>query len=393
MSWDNKNTIARRHEFVTFALAGSISMVALCERFGVSRKTGYKWLRRFHAQGPAGLEDRQRARVRRSNQTSCSVETRVVKLRTKHPTWGARKLHRRLCDLGHTCMPAVSTFARILRRRGCIHPRHSAAHQPMQCFARAEPNQLWQMDFKGHFAMQRGGRRHPLTVLDDHSRFSVGLEACANEQTVCVRERLERIFTCYGLPEQILCDNGPPWGGTGPEFTQLSVWLLRLGVEVIHGRPFHPQTQGKDERFHRTLKADLLDRLDWRDLAQAQRRFDAYRHLYNYDRPHEALDLAVPASRYRPSSRRMPARLPIAQYEASELVHLVKSKGEITFQNRFFFIGQAFIGLPVALRPCAAHGIYRVCYAAFTLGLIDLSKPTNLPKGCYHPLLRPTHTL
>jgi transposase InsO family protein len=391
MSWDIKDKIARRHEFVTLAQAGSISMTALCRRFGVSNKTGYKWLKRFRARGLPGLHDEPRRQIRRRNQTKSQMEAHVIHLRSEQPTWGPRKLHRRLLDLGHTALPAVSTFARILRRHGCIQPQAADAHRPHQRFARAEPNQLWQMDFKGHFALQRGGRCHPLTVLDDHSRYALGLEACADEQTPTVHACLEHIFTRYGLPEQILCDNGPPWAGSGPEHTALTVWLLRLGVHVIHGRPFHPQTQGKDERFHRTLKADLLARHDWTDLAQTQHRFSAYRHLYNHERPHEALDLAVPASRYCASPRALPTQLPLAQYDPSELVRLVKSKGEITFANRFYYIGRAFCGLPLALRPMATDGHYRVCYAAFTLGLIDLSKPTDKPKGHYHPLIPVTH--
>jgi len=389
MSWDIQDIIGRRHEFVTLALADSVSMTELCRRFGISRKTGYKWRRRFANEGSAALVDQPRPRNRTVNQTEARIETVVVALRRQHPTWGPRKLHRRLLDLGRPAesLPGVSTFARILRRRGCITPPATTAHQPLQRFSRPEPNQLWQMDFKGHFALQRHGRCHPLTVLDDCSRFSVGLQACGDEQTPTVQSRLQRIFCVYGLPECILCDNGPPWGGTGPEHTRLSVWLLRLGIAVIHGRPFHPQTQGKDERFHRTLKADLLDRHDWRDLPQAQRRFDQYRQIYNHDRPHEALELAVPASRYRPSSRPYPLVLPTIEYDSAEVVRVVKSKGEITFHSRFFYVGQAFIGLPLALRPTATEGVHRVCLAAFTLGLIDCARPSSLPRGHYHPLI------
>jgi len=389
MSWDIQDTIGRRHEFVTLALAGSVRMAELCRRFGISRKTGYKWRERFAMNGVLALVDRPQDRSRPRQQTPPRIEAIVLALRRRHPTWGPRKLHRRLLDLGHAAatLPAVSTFGRILHRAGWVTPQASAQHHPGQRFSRPEPNQLWQMDFKGHFALQRQGRCHPLTVLDDCSRFSVGLQACADEQTGTVQSRLQRIFTVYGLPESILCDNGPPWGGTGPEHTRLTVWLLRLGVAVLHGRPFHPQTQGKEERFHRTLKADLLDRHDWRDLAQAQRRFDRYRRLYNHDRPHEALALAAPATHYQPSPRTLPHTLPPIEYDAHELVRLVKSKGEITFRNRCYYVGQAFIGLPVALRPTATDGHYRVCFAAFTLGLIDCAQPTDRPKGNYHQLL------
>jgi transposase InsO family protein len=295
-------------------------------------------------------------------------------------------LHRRLLDLGRQSLPAVSTFARILRREGCIAVADQLARKPCQHFSRAEPNELWQMDFKGHFPLQREGRCHPLTVLDDCSRYLLGLQACADEQSLTVQARLERIFSDHGLPESILCDNGPPWGGTGPEHTKLTVWLLRLGVHVLHCRPFHPQTRGKDERFHRTLKADLLSRHDWRNLRQALSRFNAYRRLYNHERPHQALALAVPASRYRPSPRSLPAHLPFPEYDLGELVRTVKTKGEITFLNRSFYVGQAFIGLPLALRPMASSGIYRFCFSSFSLGLIDLSSPSPLPMGHYHPL-------
>jgi transposase InsO family protein len=390
MSWDTKDILTRRHEFVTLASTGSVGMNALCQRFGISRKTGYKWQARYAAEGKAGLADKARQPKHWINQTAATTEREIVALRAAHPTWGPRKLKRRLQDLGQDRLPALSTFARILQRNDCIAPEGAPGHRPCQRFARSEPNELWQMDFKGHFALQRTGRCHPLTVLDDCSRFSVGLEACGNEQTTTVQLRLERAFSRYGLPECILCDNGPPWAGCGPEHTLLTVWLLRLGVGVIHGRPFHPQTQGKDERFHRTLKADLLARHDWLDLPQAQRRFDEYRQLYNHERPHEALGLAVPASRYRPSPRSLPAHLPPIEYASGTLVRPVKSKGEITFHNRFFYVGRAFNGLPVAIHPTATDGTYRVAFAAHTLGWIDLTKPNDRPKGnCF--LLQRSH--
>ncbi len=385
MTWDTKNAGQRRHDFVTLAGAGTVNVSELCRRFGISRKTGHKWIRRFDEDGSQGLIDRVPQRLRWSNQTPGEVESALLALRKEHPTWGPRKLHRRLQDIGGQRPPAVSTVGRLLKRSGCIDPAVSAQHEPWRRFTRAEPNELWQMDFKGHFAMHRA-RCHPLTVLDDHSRYLVGLKACGNEQTATVQGHLTALFAVHGLPGTILCDNGSPWAGSGPEHTMLTVWLLRLGVRVIHGRPFHPQTQGKDERFHRTLKADLLARHDWPDLGKAQERFDAYRRLYNHDRPHEALGLAVPASRYRPSARALPEHLPVAEYDLGELIRPVKSKGEITFRNRFYYVGRAFAGLHVVLRPTASDGVYRLCYASFTLGLIDCSKPSDLPKGHYHPI-------
>jgi transposase InsO family protein len=285
-------------------------------------------------------------------------------------------------------VPSVSTVARILKRNGCIDPAAATTHQPCRRFERAKPNELWQMDFKGHFAMTRGGRCHPLTLLDDHSRYLLGLRACSEETTTVVRAHLTDIFRCYGLPEQILCDNGPPWSGSGPELSALAVWLMRLGIRPIHGRPHHPQTQGKDERFHRTLKYELLCRADWLDLPHTQPRFDAYRQDYNHHRPHEALQLDCPVSRYQISSRPFPENLPVPQYHTGELVRRVKSKGEITVHNRFFYIGRAFIGLPVALRPCNTHdSCLRVCLGAIALGRIDPKAPLVKPKGNYYPML------
>jgi transposase InsO family protein len=387
MPWKIHDQVSQRLELVALAPGGSVTFTALCARFGVSRKTGYKYLANYRARGIAGLLDQPRSASRRSNQTARRVEKRIVALRGKHPTWGPRKLKQRLQVLGsEAASPAHSTFGRILSRCGCIAPADTATHRPVQRFERAEPNQLWQMDFKGHFALQRGGRCHPLTVLDDCSRYLLGLQACGDEQGRTVRTCLEAILRTYGLPESILCDNGPPWGGGHTERSHLEVWLMRLGIGVIHGRPFHPQTQGKDERFHRTLKADLLTRHDWRDLAQAQPRFTAYRRLYNHERPHEALGLAVPAARYRASPRGWPARLLEPEYATGTSVRPVKSKGEITFRNRFYYVGRAFAGCNVALHPCNQDGVFRLCYASFTLGLIDLRTPDNLPKGHYHPL-------
>jgi transposase InsO family protein len=383
--------MSQRHEFVLLAGQEGVNFAALCRRFGVSRKTGYKWRERFHRGGAGALQDRSRRPRQSPGRTATAAQRTILALRAKHPAWGPRKLRRRLADLGQTDLPAASTMAAILRRAGCIDPVRAREHQPCQRFERSRPNELWQMDFKGHFALGRGGRCHPLTVLDDHARFLLTLQACGQERALTVQRHLIALLRRYGLPECILCDNGPPWGGPGGQYTALAVWLLRLGVRVIHGRPFHPQTQGKDERFHRTLKAELLARQDWPDLACAQHRFDRYRDLYNLERPHEALGLAVPATRYQPSLRTYPEALPPLHYEPDEIVRPVKSKGEITFQRRFFYIGQAFAGLPVALRPSTTDGHYTVCLAAHRLGRIDLAQPNDRPFGNYFPMLPLSH--
>ena len=242
------------------------------------------------------------------------IETRILALRDAHPAWGARKIAHCL-KREETACPAHSTVHEILRRHGRIvaAPGGPAAQHR---FEKPAPNLLWQMDFKGHMPLANGGRCHPLTIVDDHSRYAVGLEACANEQAGTVQSRLEQTFRRYGMPDAFFVDNGTPWGDlSGQRWTRLGVWLLKLGVAVLHSRPYHPQSRGKSERFHRTLKAEVFALRRFRDLAEVQRAFDRWRTIYNLDRPHQALDQQVPASRYQPSNRAMPEHLPHVEYD------------------------------------------------------------------------------
>jgi transposase InsO family protein len=280
--------------------------------------------------------------------------------------------------LKHAAVPAASTCTAILRRADLLAPAGGPKHTGWQRFERAQPNELWQMDFKGHIATQAGPRCHPLTVLDDHSRFNVLLVACANETGATVRAALLAAFGHYGLPEAILCDNGPPWGCAEPvcPYTTLTVWLLRLGVRVKHGRPYHPQTQGKEERFHRTLQQDLLDQHTWSDLAHCAREFPGFRHRYNCTRPHDSLDGATPVSRYQPSPRSLPLTLPPIDYPASDKVKKVRTEGSVIFGAQTWYVGRAFAGLSVGLRPSTqADGQWEVFFCHHRLGLLDLTSP------------------
>ncbi len=316
-----RSIVDQREEFVRLALSGEVSKRELCRRFGISRSKGYKWLGRYAAEGLAGLRDRSRRPHRSPARTVEAVEAEVVRIReTSNNAWGGRKIARVLVDRGSTVVPAASTITEILRRHGKLEPRTGEHPGPYQRFERAQPNELWQMDFKGDFGTSRG-RCHALTVLDDHSRYALGVEACGTQQDRPTRERLVTVFRRYGLPDTMLMDNGSPWGdsGGGP-FTAFAVWLMRLGVRVTHGRPFHPQTQGKDERFHRTLKAEVLSGRHFADLAACQLAFDRWRHIYNYQRPHQALDLASPSERYHPSRRPFPEILPAIEYGPDDIV-------------------------------------------------------------------------
>jgi transposase InsO family protein len=364
--------MTQRLEFVILATQRGIAFKELCARYGVSRKTGYKWCGRYAAGGAEALQDRSRKPRHSPQQVLPEVAETVVRLRLE-TTWGGRKLRRRLQDLGYAAVPSASTCTEILRRADLLGS--GAAAGPVQRFERPVPNDLWQMDYKGDFGMQSGQRCHPLTMLDDHSRFNLVLEAASNQRTKTVQAAMTAAFERYGLPEAILCDNGSPWGNVadGTGHTPLTVWLLRLGVRVLHGRPYHPQTQGKEERFHRTLKKELLVRHTWRDLAHCATEFPRYRQRYNHERPHDSLGGDTPASRYRPSVRSLPATLPIPEYASME-VRVVRSKGVITFGNQTWHIGNAFASLPVGLRPSSqADGQWEVYFSHFKLGHLDLS--------------------
>ncbi len=373
MPWKEVSAVDLREEFAILALSGGSNMRELCRRYGISPTTGYKWLARHGAEGRAGLHDRPRRPGHSPGRTPDALEARVLTLRDEHPAWGGRKLRRRLHDLGVADAPSASTITAILRRNGRLDGERSAAHRPFIRFEHAAPNDLWQMDYKGHFATGQG-RCHPLTILDDHSRFSVCLEACADERAATVRGRLTAVFRRYGMPWRILADNGAPWGDDADSpHTVLTIWLLRLGVTVIHGRPYHPQTQGKAERFHRSLVAELLGHQPFADLADCQRRFDAWRHVYNTERPHQALDLNVPLARYRPSSRTFPEDLPPIEYDSADIVRRVDAAGKLYFRNRIFHIGRAFRGYDVALRPANHDGGFDVFFTDHRIATIDLN--------------------
>lgn len=348
MPWNARNLMSLRREFVVLAQQERANVSALCRHYGISRKTAYKWLER----GADDTADRSRQPHHSPGKTAASVEKKLLQVRDRFPAWGARKLKRFLENAGESDLPAVSTITAVLRRHGRLSPAGSSAAKPWERFEHPEPNALWQMDFKGHVAMSTG-RCHPLTVLDDHSRFNVLLQACSGESLQDVQAPLIRCFQTYGLPAAICCDNGSPWGTMHREdrLTTLGVWLIQLGIRLIHARPRHPQTNGKDERFHRTLNIKLLQRRVLADLDDAQRALDAFRDDYNLIRPHQAIGMNVPASRYRPSDRRYPATVPPVEYDDQFPVRTVDAAGKIDFLGRRYRIGKALHRQRVVLRP------------------------------------------
>jgi len=361
----------QRESLIEEIKSGEHSISALCRKYGVSRPTAYKWLER-NASGES-FESRRREPLCSPNKTCPSVESAILRARKLHPGWGARKLKVYLERKGKHGMPAASTITAILHRNGLISSEASKAAAHWKRFEMDSPNDLWQTDFKGHFAMENGDRCHPLTVTDDMSRFSLCISAKDNERLEGVRGSFLSLFRRHGLPEMVLCDNGSPWGAHGTSgCSRFEVFLMGYGVLPIHGKPLHPQTQGKEERFHRTLNDELLKQISIKDLRHAQEEFDAFRQEYNEDRPHCSLGYAVPADKYRNSEKTMPDRIEEWEYSRNCDVKLVKSDGYISFKNKRIFLSEAFARMNVALVETKEDGFMDVVYRNFRVASVDL---------------------
>ena len=363
--WDTGGVEQRRLEFVRAALTPGANLSEVCRRFEVSRKTGYKWLGRYRSEGVAGLADRSRARRTQSERTSPEVEKLICDTRREFPLWGARKLVRVLTRRGETGLPAVSTVTEILRRHDLLNGPGTGT-KTWNRFVADAPNDLWQMDFKGWFDTIRGGRCEPFDILDDHSRFNLCLDAYGTPTEHMVKTRLQAVFSEYGMPRKILTDNGSPWANTqaGFRWTGLGVWLLDLGVELTHSSIRHPQTIGKDERFHRTLSLEVINtKPSWENLTEVQAAFDRWRPIYNTQRPHDALDGDVPADHYQPSTISYPTRIEPATYPDDYLVRKVGTKAQISLHDHRYRIGTAFAGKHVGITPTTPESdTYNVYY-------------------------------
>jgi len=374
MPWKEYSLMASRLEFVMLASAPSANLSVLCRAYGISRKTGHKWLSLFKEQGKEGLQDRSRRPLVSPNRSDVELEAQIVALHDKYPYWGARKLQALLP--GGSPRPHPNTISAILRRHGRQVLSSTESGPPAtKRFEHEAPNMLWQMDFKGHFPMTDAdaGRCFPLTVLDDHSRFAICLAACAGETGEQVKQPLIEAFRTYGLPERITCDNGNPWGTPKQNgLTRFEVWLIRLGIRVGHSRPGHPQTQGKDERFHRTLKLELLTHRGFSSLAACQDAFDEWREQYNLIRPHSALNQQPPVTRYAASGRPYPEILPPIQYDVNDEVRKVRRNGHISFSNQQLFVGEGLVGEHVAVRPADDDGLFHIVFCNRKVGEIDL---------------------
>ncbi len=373
MPWEAMSKLDLRREFVMLARREGANIRQLCRRFSIAPKTGYKWIARFRDAGENGLGDKSRRPLSSPRRSSAEVEGAALAVRQAHPAWGGRKI-RRVLEREGIETPAASTITAILRRNGQPVGAFGGGHPAWTRFEHAAPNDLWQMDFKGHVGLVDGGRLHPLTVLDDHSRYAIVLRACADQKTQTVREALVDAFRRYGLPRALITDNGSPWGdGPGSPFTPLGVFLIDQGVRIAHSRPYHPQTMGKDERFHRSLKAEALAGRPFDTLEEAARALERWRHVYNHQRPHEALDLATPADRYQPSPREYRETPEPFDYAPGDYLRKVQHGGWLTLRGRNKRVPKAFKGKQVALRPHQRDGVFEVYYRSQCIAILDFT--------------------
>jgi len=339
MPWRTMDVKEQRVRFVVAAHRREKSMAELCREFGISRPVGYEWLRRYEAGGVEGIAERSRRPQHSPRRKQEAIEQQVIALRRRYPDWGARKLRVLLKEQGVEL--GRNTIHRILLRHHLV--RLEDQHEPaVQRFERSRPNELWQMDFKGPKLWHQAVG--PLSVLDDHSRYLIALQAVGSTRSEVVREQLETTFQHCGVPEAMLMDHGVPWWSARSSggMTELSLWLMRQGVELHWSRVRHPQTQGKVERFHGELQRALARRRVL--VPDVQAWLDEFRWEHNHVRPHEALGMERPASRWQPSERRYDPQPPRWEYPAGAKVLKVDSQGKLTLAGRNWKISGALAG-------------------------------------------------
>lgn len=378
MPWRTTCPMDQRERFINDWLREEWRFSELCRSYGISRKTGYKWLGRFKTGGLAELADDSRAHRGHPATTPEAVRRDVLALRQRHPFWGPRKLKSRLERLHpHQQWPASSTIGELLRRHGLVVPRRRRARTPSYegpFYESLAPNDVWAADFKGWFRTQDGRRIDPLTVTDQASRYLIRCRAVEKTDGENVKAQLTTAFREFGLPKAIRTDNGAPFATVGlGGLSELSVWLIRLGVTPERIRPSHPEENGAHERMHRTLKQQTAKPPAANAKAQ-QAVFDRFRAEFNEDRPHEFLGMRTPSDAYTPSMRPFPQKLPEIEYAASDTTRLVTTNGCINFKDKRIYLSNALINETVKVEG-AEHG-WNVWYGPVLLGELDLQRET-----------------
>jgi transposase InsO family protein len=370
------DAVEQRERFLRDVGLAVYPVTELCARYGISRKTGYKWLARFQEGGRLALRDRSRAPHRCPHRIAAATAELLCAVRRAHPTWGPEKvldwIRPRYPDF---VRPAISTVGDLFTRHGLVQKRRRRrryAHPGVVPPLTAAPNDLWTTDFKGHFRTRDGLYCYPLTVADQHTRYLLACHALSSTKGVGVRPVFERLFREYGLPRAIRTDNGVPFATTGIHgLSQLNVWWLRLGIQHQRILPAHPQQNAAHERMHKTLKYDAT-RPPRAHCAAQHRALQAFRHLFNEERPHKALHGQPPAALYRPSPRPYPRRLPPIEYPGHFVVKRVTAAGSIFFprQRKLLYIAKALEHLPIGLDEIA-DGVWSLHFCHVRLGHVD----------------------
>ena len=382
MPWQERVPMDLRMQFVLEWQSGCWTMTELCADYQISRKTGYKWIARHEVSGPRGLHDHSRRPHHSPQSTDPALVKTLLALRRRHPRWGAKKLlvlaARHEPD---AAWPSRTTVGDLLKAHGLITPRRRArrvAGPPSSLAPVTQPNQTWTTDFKGEFLTGDGVYCYPLTVRDAFSRFVLRCDALRGCTYAATRQRFERAFAEYGLPDRIRSDNGSPFASAGlGRVSRLAVWWMRLGIvpeRIALGRP---DQNGSHEQFHSVLKAETT-RPAAADAQAQQRRFGRFCREYNYDRPHEALGDAVPADRYTTSSRSLPRRLPALDYPGHLEVRRVSCIGQVSWQGRHLFLSLALVGEDVAFEA-VEDGRWTIRFATTAIGRYDGRQRRLLP--------------
>ena len=366
MPWKDKTVEEIRKEFVEAAKT-SKNFSSLCREFGITRATGYKWVERNAQSYP--LSDRSHAPLHVPSRTSAEVEQAILQIRHDNPEWGAKTILKVLENNGYTDLPCIRTANNILQRNGCISETESQKRQAFLRFQREHCNELWQIDFKGDFPLLDGTRCYAFDIIDDCSRYCLGIYPKNN--TLGVTQNMEQVFKEYGLPNAILSDNGGQFAGLRGGYTRFERWLMDLDIQPLHGRPMHPQTQGKIERFHRTMKNELLKRKAFIDLADADKHLKEWRTKYNEVRPHEALNMQCPADVYIPSDRKYPERISTYEYSGLHRIVKVNYKGYLRFDSKEFYLSETMVGAELELREGEGTSA-SLCYRNYKIAEIDL---------------------
>lgn len=375
MPWDETTRMSQRFRFISDLESGGYTMTELCERYGISRKTGYKWAERFVKAGPGGLEDRSHTAKSFPHQVSSEKAGQIVELRRRFPFWGPRKL-RAWLERHHpeSSWPAASTIGDLLKREGLVESRRCRRRPlpPRPPRVEAEkPNAVWSIDFKGEFRLGDSCLCYPLTVTDGFSRYLLGCQGLESPTGEGSRRVLESLFREYGLPGAILTDNGSPFASSHAlaRLSRLSVWWIKLGIRPVLIQPGHPEQNGRHERMHRTLKAETT-RPPAADAAGQQERFEQFRRLYNEQRPHEALGQIPPAQLYESSPRPYPSLLKPCEYPGHFEVRSVGDKGEIWWRGRPLFVSHALQGERIGLEE-VEDGQWRVYLSSVLIARFD----------------------